>query len=110
MDYENTFSDEEIRKVLSQSNKTIYDFQDYSKKEIGDRVKVIDFSSMSYIDNQFEHDDYDDLDSNTQYVVCNTRQRNVLNTKVSTYKQDLIIANPKTKVLFKISSRHVKLL
>ena len=111
MDYDNTFfSDEEIRRVLNKSNKTIDEFIDNDRKEIGDRVKVIDYSSMSYIDNQFEHDDYDNIDTDAYYVVCEIRQKNVLNTKISSYKQDLIIANPLTKILFKIGSKHVKLL
>jgi hypothetical protein len=110
------FSDDDIRKVLNKNNKTIDEFIDNNKKEIGDRVVVIDYSSMSHIDCEFEYDDYErlaDLKPDDFYVVCYTGQKNVLKksyTSTPVYKQDLIIADPKTKTLFKISSKHVRLL
>lgn len=107
---EDFFTDDDIRKVLNKSNKTIDELIDHDRKEIGDRVKVIDYSSMSYMDAQFEHDDYDKINTDDYYVVCDIYQKNVLNTRLSSYKQDLIIANPRTKVLFKIGSKHVRLL
>ena len=103
------FDDDEIRKVLKLDKKPVKGYVDFNKKDVGDRVKIIDYSSMSYIDNQFDDVDYDIINTKCYYVVCDTKLKNILNTNFSTYIQDLIIANPITKILYKINSRHVKI-
>ncbi len=88
---------------------------DTEKKYIGDRVKLIDFSSVTLLNgnvlNTREFDklyDYNHNDKN-YFIVVDTNQRSILKTKRREYKQDLIIVNPKTKKFYRVFSLHVKI-
>lgn len=90
-------------------------FHDSERKYIGDRVKINDYSSIStlsgdgFSDNEFnEVYDYNFIDEN-YFIVIDTTQRAILKTKLSEYKQDLIIVNPKTNKFYRIFSGHVKI-
>jgi len=53
--------------------------------------------------------DLGELDSFNHLVVISTNEHTVFTTKYATYNQDVIIAEPKTKKMYRISSRHIKI-
>jgi hypothetical protein len=81
------------------------------KKEIGDRVEVIDYSSVTNENGEeFEGDDYNNVEFNMMFIVIETNLRNQYKTTFVTYQQDLIIVDPKTKRKYRVSSNHVRVL
>lgn len=108
-DFFDIFSDDDMNSVLNSPGN---DTNDYNTKEIGDRVSVLDYSSVSHDNgNELEPDDYEKITDKDYYIVIATRQKNTkkrLNS-VLEYKQDLIIVNPKTNEKFRIASKHIKL-
>lgn len=98
------FDINDVRKVCDE------DFRDHAIKVIGDRVKIIDYSSVSHRTGEELNDaDFDELYDHDYLVVIETGQRVLFKTKHCEYKQDLIIAHPKTKKLYRVISGHVKL-
>jgi hypothetical protein len=105
-EFDDIFSADEIEKVLHDN------YRDRDIKEIGDRVGVIDFSSVTRLDGS-QIDEYDeDMQFNilTYFIVVNTRQRHSYNAGWMNYNQDLIIVNPKNKMYYRAFSGHVTII
>ena len=83
--------------------------RDTAKKEVGDRVKVIDFSSMTHLEEALEFDDYDEIEPVDYFIVIATHEKSEYKSFVLTYTQDLIIVNPVSNKQYRIISGHTKL-
>lgn len=80
-------------------------------KDVGDRVNVIDFSSVSHKqDFALDAMDLEDLDFNTKFMVVETNCKVYFKTEHHEYKQDLIIVDLSTKKYYRTISGHVKLI
>jgi hypothetical protein len=107
--FDDLFNEDEVDRILSKSgkqfNKNIT--VDFNRKEIGDRVKILDYPSATYENGKYLcHDSLYDY-----YIVIADKQNNsTISTHGVTYRQDLLIANPKTNEIFRIATKHVKLL
>jgi len=102
-DDENMFSISEIENVVGR------EYHDQYIKEIGDRVSVEDYSSMTH-ENGMELDfpDFDELFDVKYFIVIAVRQKIVFTSKYADYKQDLLIVNSKTNKQYRIISGHCK--
>ena len=101
----NLFSQEEINEVLDNN-------RDPYRKEIGDRVNILDYSSCSHMngrDLDSEQDEEMQFNSMSYFIVVNDRQRYLFDAYFTKFNQDLIIVNPLTNVHFRINSGHVQL-
>jgi len=87
-----------------------FELLDLDKKDIGDRVIISNKASLSYFNGEpvlnseilsFYNEEY--------LIVVNISQKVKYKSTNKIYLQDLIIANPKTNKLYRISSKHVKL-
>jgi len=80
-------------------------------KEIGDRVKVIDYSSVTRINGS----DIDELDEDMQFdnkmffIVIDNKQTNRYSDNYMVYNQDIIMVNPKTKMQYRANSKHLEI-
>jgi len=86
--------------------------RDPYRKEIGDRVTILDYSSCTHMDGKeldSEADEEMQFNSMTYFIVIETGQNYVHDAYYAKYKQNLIIVNPLTNVRFRINSGHVKL-
>lgn len=88
---------------------------DKTKKEIGDRIILIDFSSVTrfdgselYIIGVINDVDNDHVLNVDYFIVAETRQKYEYKSVLKTYVQDLVIANSKTNQLYRVNSGHVK--
>lgn len=105
-DFSHLFNLEEINEVLD--NK----YRDPYPKEIGDRVVIIDFSSVTHINGReldFEEDDEMNFNFVTEFIVIETRQNYQHDAYYKTYRQDLVIVNPLTNKRYRINRGHVTL-
>jgi len=105
MNFDNLFDFDEVNDVLKQD-------RDTEKKEVGDRVEVIDFSSCTHLNGRpldSEQDEEMQFVALTYFVVIYDNQDRVYNAVYAEFRQDLIIANPLTKLKYRIASGHVKL-
>ena len=91
-------------------------YRDPHKKEIGDRVDILDYSSVTHIDGQeldSEADEEMQFNSVAYFIVIETNQIYNINIKYQyihkVYKQDLIIVNSLTNLKYRVNSGHVKL-
>jgi hypothetical protein len=102
-------SDDEIKKILEGSNKPARVItNDREVKEIGDRVIVLDTSSVSHLGG--EEIDPEDICEKDYFIVIDKNKRVEYTTLTgNVYKQDLVIVNPKTNWQFRVVSRHVKI-
>lgn len=94
---------------LNHSNK---EYNNQERKEVGDRVLVIDYSSITFNNGEELIDnDYDDFCNAVDdfFIIAETNQNNNYRAFVKEYKQDLVIYNPRSKKMYRIASRHVKL-
>jgi hypothetical protein len=97
---------------LSEINEVLDDHRDPYRKEVGDRVTILDYSSCTHMNGQeldSEQDEEMQFNSMTYFIVIETRQNYLHDAYYKKYRQDLIIVNPLTKVRFRINSGHVKL-
>jgi len=104
-DFNNLFNPDEINEILE-------DYRDPYKKEIGDRVTVLDYSSctdMNGMELDSEQDEEMQFNAMTYFIVIKTQQKYIYNAYYTKYCQDLIIVNPLNKKKFRINSGHVKL-
>lgn len=111
--HDGIFDDDLIRRILKEGNRPLNEkiTNDRTVKEIGDRVVVLDYSSVTQL-NGDELESYDDidLDNYDYYIVIDTGKRVVYNTPHGrVYKQDLVIVNPKTNQQLRVTSRHTRL-
>ena len=75
------------------------------RKEIGDRVVITDYSSLTTLGNNWCGYEFEYLD-NIYLIVTNVNQKRIY-AGTHVYIQDLIIADPTTKKLYRVSSQHV---
>lgn len=102
-DYNDLFNPDEINEALHDKHR------DKEPKEIGDRVGVIDFSSVTRLDGS-QIDEYDeDMQFNVliYFIVIETRQRHPYSAGWLNYNQDLIIVNPRNNMMYRAFSGHV---
>lgn len=101
--FEDLFNLSEIEEVLHDK------FRDPVAKDIGDRVAVIDFSSVTRLDGS-HIDQYDeDMQFNvlTYFIVIQTRQRHHYNAGFLVYNQDVVMVNPRNKMQYRAYSGHL---
>ena len=104
-DFNDLFNLDEINKVVDEK------FRDNVAKDIGDRVQVIDYSSVTRSDGS----DIDELDEDMQFnadiyfVVIKTDEKVLYDAKYTKYVQDLVIVNPQTNMEYRVNSGHVTL-
>lgn len=102
----NLFSQDEINEVLDNN-------RDPYRKEIGDRVNILDYSSCTHMNGKELDSDQDEemqFNAMVHFIVANDRQRHLYDAYYTKFNQDLIIANPLTNVQFRINSGHVQLM
>ena len=101
----NLFSQDEINAILDNN-------RDPYRKEIGDRVNILDYSSCTHMNGMeldSEQDEEMQFNFMTYFIVVNDRQKSLYDAYYTKFNQDLIIVNPVTNVHFKINSGHVQL-
>jgi len=106
-EFDNIFNLDEINDVLDNIQ-----YRDTERKEIGDRVSILDYSSCSHMNGReldSEHDEEMQFNMMTYFIVIETRQKYEYDAYFAKYRQDLIIVNPLTKVRYRINSGHVKI-
>jgi len=82
-----------------------------AKKVDGDRVNVIDFSSLTHENgDELTDEDQTNLNCDIEFIVINTNQKNKYYTEYISYTQNLIIFYPNTNQKFRVSSIHTKLI
>jgi hypothetical protein len=94
----------EYKKELKKIQKIIRKNTDHTKMEIGDRVIPWDGSSLTDIDGNKYYVIDEPFISTKYWIVVD----NNLNILYNDYIQDLIICNPITNQMFRISSAGVK--
>ena len=89
--------------------------RDKTQKEVGDRIILIDCSSVTrfdgselYIIGVINDVDNDHVLNVDYFIVAETRQKYEYKSVLKTYVQDLVIANSKTNQLYRVNSGHVK--
>jgi len=103
----NLFNLEEINDVLDNIK-----YRDTLRKEIGDRVTILDYSNVTHMNGMAldsEQDEEMQFNSLTYFIVIQDRQRIEYDALYTKFNQDLIIVNPLTRVMFRVISGHVKL-
>ena len=87
--------------------------RDTNRKEIGDRVSIIDFSSTTLMNGRpldFDHEDDEMVfNFNTELIVIATGQTYIYDAYYTKYTQNLIVVNTLTNMKFRICSGHVTL-
>ena len=104
-EFKHLFNIEEINEIL-ENNRDPY------RKEIGDRVSILDYSSCTHMNGReldSEQDEEMQFNMMVHFIVIETRQNNYHDAYYAKYRQDLIIVNPLTNVRFRVNSGHVKL-
>ena len=111
MNYNFNISEDDFRNILNENNRPLNDTNgDHALKDIGDRVMIFDYSSLTHGDGQeLKSPDYDDISDRDYYVVIAVNQQNVFDSYFVLYTQDLIVAHPKSKKQYRVNSKHVKL-
>jgi hypothetical protein len=105
-DFKHLFNLEEINEVLD--NK----YRDPYPKEIGDRVSILDFSSVTYMNGReldLEDDEQMNFNFITEFIVIETRQNHQHDAYFKKYRQDLVIVNSITNTRFRVNRGHVKI-
>jgi len=108
-DFINFDNDDIIKRILREHNLPLRKvINNTEPKDIGDRVVVLDYSSVSHMDGEeLDDTDYDkiDMSENSYYIVIETRRR----ISFKSYTQDVVIVNPKTNEQFRVESRHLRI-
>jgi hypothetical protein len=105
--FDNLFNLEEINEVLDNIQ-----YRDTERKEIGDRVMILDYSSCTHLNGlelDSEADEEMQFNSMTYFIVIETRQNYTFDAYYAKYRQDLIIVNPLTNMKYRINSGHVQI-
>jgi hypothetical protein len=106
-EFDNIFNTEEINEVLDNLK-----YRNTERKEMGDRVMILDYSSCTHLNGQelnSEEDEEMQFNMLTYFIVIETRQNYQYDAYYAKYKQDLVIVNPLTKKQFRINSGHVEI-
>jgi hypothetical protein len=102
-EFNNLFNLHEIDEVLHDR------YRDKVVKEVGDRVGVIDFSSVTRLDGS--HIDQFDEDMQfsvlTYFIIIETRQRHRYDAGFTFYNQDVVMVNPRNKMQYRAYSGHL---
>jgi len=101
----NLFNIEELNEILDKN-------RDPYRKEIGDRVNILDFSSVTHMNGReldSEADEEMQFNSMVHFIVIQDRQRHEYDAYYLKFNQDLIIVNPITNVRFRVNSGHLQL-
>jgi hypothetical protein len=100
------FNLDEINELLDN-----LDYRDTVRKEVGDRINILDYSSCSHMngmDLDNEQDEEMQFNSMTYFIVIETGLRYVYDAYYTKFRQDLVIINPFTNVKYRINSGHVQ--
>jgi hypothetical protein len=105
-------NDEIIRRILREHNRPLKVINNTEFKDVGDRVIVLDYSSVSHLNGEpLDAIDFDKIDEanlmNNYYIVIETGLRKKVLFKK--YMQDLIIVNPRTNEQFRVASQHLRI-
>lgn len=106
-EFNNLFEPEEINDVLDNLK-----YRNPERKEVGDRVTILDYSSCTHLNGQeldSEEDEEMQFNMMTYFIVIETHQNYVHDAYYAKYRQDLIIVNPLTRKQFRINSGHVEI-
>ena len=83
---------------------------DSTKKEIGDRVQVLDYSGVSHKNGlPLDFGDADDLDGFTIFVVIDTSKKIKFKTIFGDFMQDILMVDTKTNMQYWAVSKHLKI-
>jgi hypothetical protein len=101
---EDIFKIQEVGEIIDKFN------NDLDRKVIGDRVQVIDYSSVSHRNGlPLEYMDYEEVDGNTIFIVIETGKRVEFKAQYHTYTQDVLMVNTKLNKQYRVMSNHIKL-
>ena len=101
----NLFNIEELNEILDKN-------RDPYRKEIGDRVNILDFSSVTHMNGReldAEQDEQMQFNAMVYFIVIEDRQRHEYDAYYLKYNQDLIIVNPFTNIRYRANSGHLQL-
>jgi len=102
-------NDDIIKRILREHGRPLKKIINNTEpKDVGDRVVVLDYSSVSHLNGeQLDDTDYDkiDMSENAYYIVIETRKKVVFKD----YLQDVVIVNPRTNEQFRVVSRHLRI-
>lgn len=104
-DFNKLFNPDEIYLVQDEH-------RDPCRKEIGDRVDIMDFSSCTHLNGRElceAQDEQMQFDRLVYFIVIATHQNHSFDAYFRTYKQNLVIVNPHNDLQYRINSGHVKL-
>jgi hypothetical protein len=105
-------NDDSFSKLIkSQENKLALNNKDYDPrvKEVGDRIIIWDCSSVTFEEERELLDyDYDNI-INKELIVIKNNEKKVFQSMYVNYLQDLVVVNTETKVMYRVASRHVKI-
>ena len=101
--FEDLFNLHEVNDVIDKK------FRDTEVKEIGDRVQIIDYSSVTRIDGSHidELDEDMQFDADIYFIVIKTREKSLFDAVFTKFNQDLIIVNSQTNMEYRVTSGHV---
>ena len=111
---ENEFNfdnDEILRRILKENNRPLAKVINNTEyKDIGDRVVVLDYSSVSHLNGEElfpeDYDRVEEMKEKDEYYIVIETGKKVLFKR---YMQDLVIVNPKTNEQFRVPSRHLRI-
>lgn len=101
----NIFDQDEINAILDNN-------RDPYRKEIGDRVNILDYSSVTHMDGKeldSEADEEMQFNNLTYFIVIQDRQRHEYDAYYTKFNQDMVIVNPFTNIRFRANSGHLQL-
>lgn len=99
------FNLDEVNEVIGQN------FRNTDTKDIGDRVQIIDYSSVTRSDGTHidELDEDMQFDADIYFIVIKTREKHLYDAVFTKYNQDLVIVNSYTNMEYRVTSGHVML-
>jgi len=104
------WSENDFNKLFENKIPLVFDCNSPIQKEVGDRVTISDYSSVTNLNGiELAPWDYDDFNDDDYYIVIADKQQNRYDSYFVVYMQDLVIVNPKNNIQYRVSSRHVKL-
>jgi len=101
-EFSHLFNPDEINEILENKHR------DPVTKEIGDRVTILEFTSVTHLDGT-ELDPDNEMNFGTSFIVIETRQNYHYDAHFKTYRQDLVVVNLLTTRRFRVNSGHVKI-
>jgi hypothetical protein len=100
---------EELKECLAECENVIAENRDDRPKEVGDRVKVWDGSSLTDIHGNERYVIEPPFTIREYFIVISIHQDEMYRDEYEA-NQDLIIANPETKEKFRVSSDGVRII